>query len=116
MKFVVSNIVIFFSAICELISNVKLDLSQYAMDIVKLFSGEFFYHPIFLLLRLYCLSLDPYKLTVFIFLGSISSKEESNRAVAVEAIKNLAHQCSDPGAVEKVANHLFKVLGGTLLV
>ncbi|CAL1534334.1 unnamed protein product [Lymnaea stagnalis] len=69
--------------ISELISSVKLDLSQYAMDIVKLFAGP------------------------------ISSKEEANRVVAVQAIRNLASQCSDPGAVEKVANHLFKVLGGS---
>ncbi|KAH9524200.1 translational activator of GCN4 [Bulinus truncatus] len=69
--------------VSELLNSVKLDLSQYAMEIVKLFSGQ------------------------------ISSKEESNRTIAVQAIKNLALQCSDPGAIEKVANHLFKVLGGS---
>ncbi|XP_055861350.1 eIF-2-alpha kinase activator GCN1-like [Biomphalaria glabrata] len=69
--------------VSELLSSVTLDLSQYAMDIVKLFSGQ------------------------------ISSKEESNRVIAVQAVKNLARQCSDPGAIEKVANHLFKVLGGS---
>ncbi|CAG5130064.1 unnamed protein product, partial [Candidula unifasciata] len=69
--------------VSELIKSIKLDLSQYAVDIAKLFSG------------------------------AISSKEESNRAVAVRAVRNLAHQCSDPGAVEKVATLLFKILGGS---
>jgi len=69
--------------VSELIRSVKLDLSVYAADITKLYAG------------------------------SIASKEEKNRAVAVQAIKNLAQQCSDPGAVEKTVGSLFKVLGGS---
>ncbi|KAK3760896.1 hypothetical protein RRG08_042111 [Elysia crispata] len=70
-------------AISELVKSVKLDLSQYAMDIMKLFAGP------------------------------ISSKEETNRIIAVQAMKNLANQCSDSGAIEKVAQNLFKILGGS---
>ena len=56
---------------------------------------------------------DNYFLIIY-FIGSIASKEEKNRAVAVQAIKNLAQQCSDPGAVEKTVGSLFKVLGGEI--
>ncbi|XP_005111057.1 eIF-2-alpha kinase activator GCN1 [Aplysia californica] len=70
-------------AVSELIRSVKLDLSPYTGDITKLYSGP------------------------------IASKEERSRSVAVQAMRNLAVQCSDPGAVEKAAGSLFKVLGGS---
>lgn len=33
---------------------------------------------------------------------------------AVEAMQNLAQQCSDPTAVQDIVTHLFKILGGEL--
>ncbi|GFR94660.1 translational activator GCN1-like, partial [Elysia marginata] len=69
-------------AVSELVRGVKLDLSQYALDVMKLFAGP------------------------------ISSKDETSRTIAVQAMKNLAIQCSDSGAIEKLAQNLFKILGG----
>lgn len=33
---------------------------------------------------------------------------------AVQAMQNLAQQCSDPTAVQDVVTHLFKILGGEI--
>ncbi|XP_059192909.1 stalled ribosome sensor GCN1 [Centropristis striata] len=66
-----------------LLSAVTLDLSQYAMDIGK----------------------------------AIASQLKANNAQlmeeAVQAMQNLAQQCSDPSAVQDVVTHLFKILGGS---
>lgn len=40
------------------------------------------------------------------------AKELSVRGSAAAALKALAKQCSDPGAVEKLTAHLFTVLAG----
>ncbi|XP_035021502.1 eIF-2-alpha kinase activator GCN1 [Hippoglossus stenolepis] len=66
-----------------LLSSVTLDLSQYAMDIGK----------------------------------AIASQLKANNAQlmeeAVQAMHNLAKQCSDPTAVQEIVTHLFKILGGS---
>uniref|UniRef100_A0AAQ4QL94 GCN1 activator of EIF2AK4 n=1 Tax=Gasterosteus aculeatus aculeatus TaxID=481459 RepID=A0AAQ4QL94_GASAC len=66
-----------------LLSAVTLDLSQYAMDIGK----------------------------------AIASQLKANNGQlmedAVQAMQNLAQQCSDPSAVEDIVTHLFKILGGS---
>ncbi|KAK7933152.1 hypothetical protein WMY93_004048 [Mugilogobius chulae] len=66
-----------------LLSSVTLDLSQYAMDIGK----------------------------------AIASQMKANNPrlmeEAVEAMQNLAQQCSDASAVQDIATHLFKILGGS---
>uniref|UniRef100_A0A7N6AYX0 TOG domain-containing protein n=1 Tax=Anabas testudineus TaxID=64144 RepID=A0A7N6AYX0_ANATE len=68
-----------------LLSSVTLDLSQYAMDIGK----------------------------------AIASQLKANNAQlmeeAVQAMQNLAQQCSDPTAVQDIVTHLFKILGGDTL-
>ncbi|KAK9522292.1 hypothetical protein VZT92_018767 [Zoarces viviparus] len=69
--------------VSRLLSAVTLDLSQYAMDIGK----------------------------------AIASQLKANNAQlmedAVQAMQNLAQQCSDPSAVQDVVTHLFKILGGS---
>uniref|UniRef100_A0A1A8L3W7 GCN1 general control of amino-acid synthesis 1-like 1 n=2 Tax=Nothobranchius pienaari TaxID=704102 RepID=A0A1A8L3W7_9TELE len=66
-----------------LLSAVTLDLSQYAMDIGK----------------------------------AIASQLKANNAQlmeeAVQAMQNLAKQCSDPSAVQDIVTHLFKILSGS---
>ncbi|XP_018524768.1 eIF-2-alpha kinase activator GCN1 [Lates calcarifer] len=66
-----------------LLSALTLDLSQYAMDIGK----------------------------------AIASQLKANNAQlmeeAVQAMQNLAQQCSDPTAVQDIVTHLFKILGGS---
>ncbi|CAB1445303.1 unnamed protein product [Pleuronectes platessa] len=66
-----------------LLSSVTLDLSQYAMDIGK----------------------------------AIASQLKANNAQlmeeAVQAMHNLAKQCSDSTAVQEIVTHLFKILGGS---
>ncbi|XP_078106507.1 stalled ribosome sensor GCN1 [Sander vitreus] len=66
-----------------LLLAVTLDLSQYAMDIGK----------------------------------AIASQLKANNAQlmeqAVQAMQNLAQQCSDPSAVQDIVTHLFKILGGS---
>lgn len=51
---------------------------------------------------------------LFTFLAQLHAKEECDQQVAIEACKNLAKQCSDPGAVEAVVKHMFDVLNGML--
>ncbi|XP_064822352.1 stalled ribosome sensor GCN1-like [Oncorhynchus masou masou] len=66
-----------------LLASVTLDLSQYAMDIGK---------------------------------GIASQLKANNPQLmeqAVQAMQNLAKQCSDPSAVQDVITHLFSILGGS---
>uniref|UniRef100_A0A8C3N0Q8 Uncharacterized protein n=1 Tax=Geospiza parvula TaxID=87175 RepID=A0A8C3N0Q8_GEOPR len=70
---------------CLLVS-VNLDLSQYALDIMK-------------------------GLASHLKSNSVQLMDE-----AVVALKNLARQCSDPSAVESLGRHLFAILGGDTLL
>lgn len=45
-------------------------------------------------------------------LGQLRAKEDLHRQAATLILKNLAHQCSDPGALEELINFLFAVLNG----
>uniref|UniRef100_A0A8U7NTM5 GCN1 activator of EIF2AK4 n=1 Tax=Corvus moneduloides TaxID=1196302 RepID=A0A8U7NTM5_CORMO len=69
-----------------LLVSVNLDLSQYAVDIVK-------------------------GLASHLKSNSVQLMDE-----AVVALKNLARQCSDPSAVELLGRHLFAILGGDTLL
>jgi len=40
------------------------------------------------------------------------SNDESVHAVATEAVRHLATQCSDPSAIESLAKHFFSVVSG----
>ncbi|XP_054628453.1 eIF-2-alpha kinase activator GCN1 isoform X1 [Dunckerocampus dactyliophorus] len=70
-------------AISCLLSALTLDLSQYSMDIGK----------------------------------AIASQLKANNAQlmeeAIQAMKNLAQQCSDASAVQDIVTYLFKILGGS---
>ena len=45
-------------------------------------------------------------------LGQLRAKEDLHKQEATLILKNLAHQCSDPGALEELINFLFAVLNG----
>ncbi|XP_061672508.1 stalled ribosome sensor GCN1 [Syngnathoides biaculeatus] len=66
-----------------LLSALTIDLSQYALDIGK----------------------------------AVASQLKANNAQlmeeSIQALQHLARQCSDPGAVQDVVTHLFKILGGS---
>lgn len=66
-----------------LLASVTLDLSQYAMDIGKGISSQ------------------------------LKANNPQLMEQAVQAMQNLAQQCSDPSAVEDVVKHLFNILGGS---
>ncbi|XP_065273696.1 stalled ribosome sensor GCN1 [Emys orbicularis] len=66
-----------------LLASVTLDLSQYALDIVKGLASQ------------------------------LKSNSPQLMDEAVVALKNLARQCSDPSAVESLGRHLFAILGGS---
>ncbi|XP_068678677.1 stalled ribosome sensor GCN1-like [Montipora foliosa] len=66
-----------------LMSSVSIDLSKYALDICK------------------------------ITIGQLRAKEECHRQEAALVLKNLAHQCSDPGALEELINFVFDILNGS---
>ncbi|XP_062854960.1 stalled ribosome sensor GCN1 [Trichomycterus rosablanca] len=69
--------------ISSMLASLTLDLSQYALDIGK---------------------------------GLASQLKASNMELmeqAVQAVQNLAQQCSDPNAVQDLVAHLFKILGGS---
>lgn len=51
-------------------------------------------------------------LTATEYLGQLRAKEDLHRQEAKLILKNLAHQCSDPGALEELINFLFAVLNG----
>ncbi|XP_045222590.2 stalled ribosome sensor GCN1 isoform X3 [Macaca fascicularis] len=69
--------------ISSLLASVTLDLSQYAMDIVKGLAGH------------------------------LKSNSPRLMDEAVLALRNLARQCSDSSAMESVTKHLFAILGGS---
>uniref|UniRef100_A0A8D0LAP4 GCN1 activator of EIF2AK4 n=1 Tax=Sphenodon punctatus TaxID=8508 RepID=A0A8D0LAP4_SPHPU len=66
-----------------LLASVMLDLSQYALDIVKGLASH------------------------------LKSNSPQLMDEAVVALKNLARQCSDPSAMESLGRHLFAILGGS---
>ncbi|KAM9360287.1 stalled ribosome sensor GCN1 [Symphorus nematophorus] len=66
-----------------LLSAVTLDLSQYAMDIGKAIASQ------------------------------LKANNTQLMEEAVQAMQNLAQQCSDPTAVQDIVTHLFKILGGS---
>ncbi|KAK1328698.1 hypothetical protein QTO34_012273 [Cnephaeus nilssonii] len=68
--------------ISSLLASVTLDLSQYALDIVKGLAGQ------------------------------LRSNSPRLMDEAVLALRNLARQCSDSSAMEAVTRHLFAILGG----
>lgn len=51
---------------------------------------------------------------VFI-LGQLKANNAQLMEEAVQAMQNLAQQCSDASAVQDVVTHLFKILGGKLM-
>ncbi|XP_072911784.1 stalled ribosome sensor GCN1 [Hemitrygon akajei] len=69
--------------ISYLLSSVNLDLSQYAVDIVKGLASQ------------------------------LKSNNPQLMDEAVIALRNLTHQCSDPAAAESLVRHLFAILGGS---
>ncbi|XP_036209317.1 eIF-2-alpha kinase activator GCN1 isoform X3 [Myotis myotis] len=69
--------------ISGLLASVTLDLSQYALDIVKGLAGQ------------------------------LRSNSPRLMDEAVLALQNLARQCSDSSAMEAVTRHLFAILGGS---
>lgn len=46
--------------------------------------------------------------------GQLKANNAQLMEEAVQAMQNLAHQCSDPTAVQDIVTHLFKILGGEL--
>ncbi|XP_036613862.1 eIF-2-alpha kinase activator GCN1 [Trichosurus vulpecula] len=66
-----------------LLASVTLDLSQYALDIVKGLASQ------------------------------LKSNTPQLMDEAVVALRNLARQCSDPSAMESLTRHLFAILGGS---
>lgn len=82
-KAMLRNPEIILEAVEHLLSGVQLDLSQYALELGKPLAKQLF------------------------------AKELSVRGSAAAALKALAKQCSDPGAVEKLTAHLFTVLAGS---
>lgn len=46
--------------------------------------------------------------------GQLKANNAQLMQEAVQAMQNLAQQCSDPTAVQDVVTHLFKILGGDL--
>ncbi|XP_076452806.1 stalled ribosome sensor GCN1-like [Babylonia areolata] len=74
---------IILSTVGEMLSQLSVDLSQYAADLGKLLGAQ------------------------------MVSKDEGTRREAVCGVRNLAVQCSDPGAVERLVKHFFAVLNGS---
>lgn len=48
-------------------------------------------------------------------LGQLKANNAQLMEEAVQAMQNLAQQCSDPTAVQDIVTHLFKILGGELM-
>uniref|UniRef100_A0A8C2BFY0 GCN1 activator of EIF2AK4 n=1 Tax=Cyprinus carpio TaxID=7962 RepID=A0A8C2BFY0_CYPCA len=65
-----------------MLASLTLDLSQYALDIGKGISSQ------------------------------LKANNPELMEQAVTALQNLAHQCSDPSAVQDLVKHLFGILGG----
>lgn len=70
-------------AISSLLASVTLDLSQYALDIVKGLANQ------------------------------LKSNSPRLMDEAVLALRNLSRQCSDSSATEALTKHLFAILGGS---
>ncbi|KAM8866194.1 stalled ribosome sensor GCN1 isoform 2-T2 [Synchiropus picturatus] len=66
-----------------LLSSVTLDVSQYAMEIGKAVASQ------------------------------LKANNMQLMDEAVQAMQNMAQQCSDPTAVQDIVSHLFKILGGS---
>lgn len=47
--------------------------------------------------------------------GQLKANNAQLMEEAVQAMLNLAQQCSDPSAVQDIVTHLFKILGGELI-
>lgn len=47
--------------------------------------------------------------------GQLKANNAQLMEEAVQAMQNLAQQCSDPSAVQDIVTHLFKILGGELI-
>ncbi len=47
--------------------------------------------------------------------GQLKANNAQLMEEAVQAMQNLARQCSDPSAVQDIVTHLFKILGGELM-
>ncbi|XP_064653044.1 stalled ribosome sensor GCN1-like [Lineus longissimus] len=82
-KMMLRNPEIIIDTVSHLLSSVSIDLSQYAADLVSQLGSQ------------------------------LHVKDDQVRDSAVAACKALALQCSDRGAVEKMAKHLFGVLNGS---
>lgn len=46
--------------------------------------------------------------------GQLKANNTQLMEEAVQAMQNLAQQCSDPTAVQDIVTHLFKILGGKI--
>lgn len=44
--------------------------------------------------------------------GQLKANNPQLMEEAVQAMQNLAQQCSDPSAMQDLVSHLFKILGG----
>lgn len=49
---------------------------------------------------------------LFCISGQLKANNAQLMEDAVQALQNLAQQCSDPTAVQDIVTHLFKILGG----
>lgn len=47
--------------------------------------------------------------------GQLKANNAQLMEEAIQAMQNLAQQCSDPSAVQDIVTHLFKILGGKLI-
>ncbi|KAL3857310.1 hypothetical protein ACJMK2_011991 [Sinanodonta woodiana] len=77
------NAEIILEGVAYMLSHLQLDLSQYAPEFIKSLGGQ------------------------------LTAKNDTTRAEACSAVANLAVQCSDPSAVEKVVVYLFEVFNGS---
>lgn len=48
--------------------------------------------------------------------GQLKANNAQLMEGAVQAVQNLAQQCSDPTAVQDIVTHLFRILGGELTI
>lgn len=48
--------------------------------------------------------------------GQLKANNAQLMEEAVQAMQNLVQQCSDPSAVQDIVTHLFKILGGELII
>lgn len=107
-----------FPAVSFMLSSVTLDLSQYAMDIGKAIASMSLMNVGLIKL---CFSdfkqvIKTWNTNSKVIPVCVSGQLKANNAQlmeeAVQAMQNLAQQCSDPTAVQDIVTHLFKILGG----